>query len=242
MGSGEREMVWTSERKRWLAVVAFGIAMAWMEAATVYYLRLLVGRVEPYQSEPLPLFGSLGWVEMVREAATLGMLAAAGALAGRTARSRFGYFVIAFGIWDIFYYVFLAVMGPWPRSVWDWDILFLLPLPWWGPVLAPVCVALLMILWGTLVSQRRAGSLPASVALTRVLGSIGIALALYAFLADALHVVHLGGDATRTVLPQTFNWSVFVVALTLMAAPVAHMTWRRPLGTAECTSLPRSRP
>jgi hypothetical protein len=229
-------------RTRWWVVVVFALAMAWLEAATVYYLRVLVGRVNPYQDNPLPIHGILGQVELVREAATLVMLFTVGMLAGRTWQTRLAYTAVAFGVWDIFYYVFLKAICDWPTSLFDWDILFLLPLPWWGPVLAPVCVALLMILWGTLVSQRRAGSLPASVALTRVLGSIGIALALYAFMADALHVVHLGGDATRTVLPQTFNWSVFVVALTLMAAPVAHMTWRRPLGTAECTSLPRSRP
>jgi hypothetical protein len=133
-------------------------------------------------------------------------------------------------------------MCDWPKSVFDWDILFLLPLPWWGPVLAPVSVALLMILWGTLVSQRTVGDPRSSVTSTQISGGIGIALALYAFMADALHVMHQGFDATRTVLPTTFNWSVFVVALTLMAAPVAHMTWRRPLGTAEYTSLPRSRP
>jgi hypothetical protein len=229
-------------RTRWWVVVVFALAMAWLEAATVYYLRVLVGRVNPYQDNPLPIHGILGQVELVREAATLVMLFTVGMLAGRTWQTRLAYTAVAFGVWDIFYYVFLKAICDWPTSLFDWDILFLLPLPWWGPVLAPVCVALLMILWGTLVSQRRAGSLPASVALTRVLGSIGIALALYAFMADALHVVHLGGDATRTVLPQTFNWSVFVVALTLMAAPVAHMTWRRALGTAEYTSLPRSRP
>jgi hypothetical protein len=229
-------------RTRWWVVVVFALAMAWLEAATVYYLRVLVGRLNPYQDNPLPIHGILGQVELVREVATLVMLFTVGMLAGRTWQTRLAYTAVAFGVWDIFYYVFLKAICDWPTSLFDWDILFLLPLPWWGPVLAPVCVALLMILWGTLVSQRRAGSLPASIALTRVLGSIGIALALYAFMADALHVVHLGGDATRTVLPQTFNWSVFVVALTLMAAPVAQLTWRRPLGTAEYTSLPRSRP
>ena len=98
-----------------------------------------------------------------------------------------------------------------------------LPLPWWGPVLAPVCIALLMIVWGTLVSQRSAPP-RASVASMWVLASIGIVLALYTFMADAIHVAHLGVDATRMVLPTTFKWSVFVVALALMAAPVAHMT------------------
>jgi len=213
-------------RTCWLVVVAFAVAMAWLEAATVLYLRVLVDRLDPYQANPLPIRGVLGPVELVREAATLVMLFTVGTLAGRTWRTRFGYTAIAFGVWDIFYYVFLKAMCDWPKSVFDWDILFLLPLPWWGPVLAPVSVALLMILWGTLVSQRTVGDPRSSVTSTQISGGIGIALALYAFMADALHVVHQGFDATRTVLPTTFNWSVFVVALTLMAAPVAQTAWR----------------
>jgi len=68
---------------------------------------------------------------------------------------RLGYAAIAFGSWDILYYVFLRIISGWPASLFDWDILFLLPLPWWGPVLAPVCIASLMIVWGTLVTQRQ---------------------------------------------------------------------------------------
>ena len=44
-------------------------------------------------------------------------------------------------------------MSGWPRSLFDWDVLFLLPLPWWGPVLAPVSIAVLMIVWGTIVTE-----------------------------------------------------------------------------------------
>ena len=51
---------------RWFVVVAFAVAMAWLESATVYYLRTLVDRVEPYQPNPLPIQGVLGQVELVR--------------------------------------------------------------------------------------------------------------------------------------------------------------------------------
>src|ERR1043166_3119153 len=107
----------------------------------------LVGGTEPYQPNPLPINGTLGNVELWREAATLVMLAAVGLLAGRTWRRRAGYAALAFGVWDIFYYVFLRVISGWPRTLFDWDVLFLLPLPWWGPVLAPVSIAVLMIFW-----------------------------------------------------------------------------------------------
>ena len=211
----------------WLLVVAFAAAMAWVEAACVYYLRALVDRVYPYQANPLPIRGVLGPVELIREAATLIMLFVVGLLAGRTWLTRVGYAVIAFGMWDIFYYVFLRIMSDWPKSIFDWDILFLLPLPWWGPVLAPVSIAFLMVVWGTLVTQFRSrvvGS-PASIA-PWGLSLLGTALALYVFMADSLHLVHRGIEATRQVLPTYFNWPLFGVALVLMASPVLWIGWQ----------------
>src|SRR5262249_38676844 len=126
------------DRRRWLLVTAFAVAMAWLEAATVYYLRLMSDRIIPYQRNPLPIGGMIGMVELVREAATLVMLLTLGMVAGRTRRAGLAYTAIAFGVWDIFYYVFLRMITGWPASLFDWDILFLLPLPWWGPVIAPV--------------------------------------------------------------------------------------------------------
>ena len=105
----------------------------------------------------------------------------------------------------------------------DWDVLFLIPLPWWGPVLAPVCVAVLMIAWGTLVIQPRSSAVTSASA--PILGGVGIALALYVFMADAIHIAHQGVDATRMMLPAAFNWPVFVLALLLMATPVAQLAW-----------------
>ena len=143
----------SSDRSRCFVVAVYAIAMAWVEAAVVYYLRTLVDRIDPYQANPLPISTGLGEAELVREIATLVMLLTVGWLAGASWRSRLGYSLIAFGIWDIFYYVFLRVMTGWPNSLLNWDILFLIPLPWWGPVWAPASIALLMILWGTLVTQ-----------------------------------------------------------------------------------------
>ena len=214
------------ERRRWVVVVVFATAMAWVEAASVYYLRAMVDRVEPYQQNPLPIHGVLGEVELVREAATLVMLLTIGVLAGRTWYTRLGYTAIAFGVWDILYYVFLRLICGWPKSLFDWDILFLLPLPWWGPVIAPVCIALLMIVWGTFASQFT-GYSPAS-GLTRTLwgvSGLGIVLALYVFMAGSLRTIHQGPDVMRQMLPESFNWTVFWVALSLMAAPVAQLGW-----------------
>ncbi len=213
--------------KRWIVVVLFALAMAWMEAATVFYLRTLVGRVDPYQITPLPPHRMLGNIELIRELATLQMLITVGWLAGREFRTRFSYMLIAFGVWDIFYYVFLAVMGPWPRSVMDWDVLFLIPLPWWGPVLAPCIIAALMVIGGTLVTQFEGSAGPSWPSLKSVmLNWGGILLALYVFMEHAIHILPQGEAALRGVLPTKFNWPLFGLALVLMMVSLVELNWR----------------
>ncbi len=210
-------------RSRWLAVVLFGTAMAWMESATVAYLRMLVGRVNPYQSNPLPRHDLLGNTELLREAATLLMLFAVGWLAGRNWRTRLAYGVIAFGIWDIFYYVFLAVIVGWPKSLLDWDVLFLIPLPWWGPVLAPVLIALLMIAGGTIVTQS-SGLWPQRW--TLALNAAGIVLALLVFMEDALRAFPRGPAAVLAALPARFDWPLFALALAMMSGVLVDLLWQ----------------
>jgi hypothetical protein len=205
---------------RWLTVALFAVAMAWVESAVVFDLRAMVARIEPYQPEPLPLAGTLGLVELVRELATMIMLLAVGILAGHTWRNRLAYTAVAFGVWDIFYYVFLKLMCGWPHSLLDWDILFLLPLPWWGPVLTPMMIAALMVAWGTLVTQgvtRRARGL-CNAAL--VLGCLGAILAFYTFVEESVRVADQGVDALRRLLPAQFDWPLFGLAFVLMALPI----------------------
>ncbi|HEY4690200.1 MAG TPA: hypothetical protein VIK33_12875 [Anaerolineae bacterium] len=210
-----------SDKRRWLIVMLFAVAMAWMESATVTYLRMLVGRVDPYQAAPLPISAGLGEAEVIREAATLVMLVAVGLLAGRTWRSRLAYSLIAFGVWDILYYVFLAVISGWPRSILDWDVLFLIPLPWWGPVLAPTAIAALMVIGGTLISQFDEPDRPVWPGRGAwALNLLGVLIALYVFMTDAIQALPGGVDAVRAVLPVWFNWPLFVVALILQAAPI----------------------
>jgi hypothetical protein len=240
------------ERKRLLVVALYAAAMAWVEAAVVVYLRTMIGRVVPYQPDPLPLgpggFGyGLAWIELVREVATLVMLATTGWLAGRTVRSRSAYAVFAFGVWDILYYAFLYGMCGWPASLLDWDILFLLPLPWWGPVAAPVAIAALTALCGALISQHDRPDRPVWPARRSVaLGLAGAALALYVFMADALVVAGRGVGALRTLLPVWFNWPLFAVALALLAVPVVEVMWRlegrRPRLSEEARPRPSQAP
>ena len=213
------------EQKRWLLVLSYAIAMAWVEAAVVFYLRTLGQHLAPelHDTAALPPVPGLDSIEMVREAATLIMLWTVGMLAGDTWRSRWGYAAVAFGAWDICYYLFLMVTCGWPNTPLDWDLLFLLPLPWWGPVLSPMLIAVLMIAWGSLASQGEPFERPfRSEWRAWVICSLGMGVALYVFMEDALRAVRNGLDPFAIKAPTRFDWPVFVIGLGLMAAPVLH--------------------
>ena len=206
--------------KRWLAVVLFATAMAWVEAAVVFYLRLIAGHMDPYQAKPVPEIPGLQRAEMLREAATMIMLGCIGWIAGRAWRTRLAYLLIAFGVWDIFYYVFLKVSTGWPRTLLDWDILFLIPLPWWGPVLTPMSVAALMVLFGTLCTSDEQPLWPSRRSIR--VSICGIGLLLWAFMFDAVTLLCRGADfiTIRDWLPKSFPWGLFSVGLALAAVPM----------------------
>lgn len=230
-------------RRRLLVVSLFAVAMAWVESAVVFYLRRLVDRIEPYQPNPLPVAGDIGGTELIRELATMIMLLTVGWLAGRSARARFGHFVVGFGVWDIFYYLFLRVMTGWPHSLLDWDILFLIPLPWWGPVLAPMMIALLMIIGGAILAcdDERTGPPLWPPTWASVLAGLGVLLALYVFMADALHAVR-HGTSVQQVLPQHFHWPLFLVAWCLMAVPAVTLFRQVRAQRRAATPPPRDGP
>jgi hypothetical protein len=133
-----------------LWVTVYGIAMGVLEAAVVVYLRRLYFP-GGFQFPLAPVEYDIIIVELWREAATILMLIALGAIAGRNRGERFAYFLYAFGVWDLVYYAFLKLALDWPASLLTWDILFLLPVPWVGPVIAPCIIALTMIAVGIMV-------------------------------------------------------------------------------------------
>src|ERR1700680_569475 len=156
------------------ALLLFGISFGYLEAAVVVYLR---GMYDPIRHRLHPdrasgdLFPLISpreladagpenprqlLIEIGREASTIAMLAAFGLAAGRNFNQRMAAFAVVFGLWDIFFYVFLRLMIHWPQSFFTWDILFLIPLPWVGPVLAPVIVAMTLVVCG-LISLRLGG-------------------------------------------------------------------------------------
>lgn len=128
-----------------LWVTMFSIAMGMLESSVVIYLRELyypAGFKFPLHATSY----TVAVTELFRELATLIMLLGIGVLVGKSKQERFAWFIYSFAIWDIFYYVFLYLIVSWPLSLTDWDVLFLLPIMWVGPVWAPILLSLLMIL------------------------------------------------------------------------------------------------
>jgi hypothetical protein len=214
--AGDQARVHSHWRRITCGLILFGVAFGYVEAAVVVYLRAIHEpvreRVHPGTSpaEVFPLLtfdelrtaapeqAKLVRVEVVREAATLLMLAGV-ALAAVDRRVWLPAFAVAFGVWDIFYYVFLRLLIGWPASLFTWDVLFLIPAPWAAPVLAPVIVSLSVVVAGIIALRH-------SVRLKRWhwagIGSGAVAI-LLSFLWDSPNVL-AGG------FPHPFFCGLFV--------------------------------
>lgn len=204
-------------------VTFFSIAMGYLESSVVVYLRAIL-YPHGFAFPLVTMNEQLAMTEVFREAATLIMLLGIGIIAGRNTGERFAWFLYAFAIWDIFYYVFLKVILDWPESLFTWDILFLIPVTWVGPVIAPVIVSLTMIAFALILLF--AGQKNASVKIHYVewtlliLGSLVLIVAFtwdysrfmlqhYSFSRIwSLPKSSLYEMATRYV-PVSFNWWIF---------------------------------
>jgi hypothetical protein len=207
--------------KRFLWVSVYAIAMAFLEAVVVAYIRKLLD-ISDHRADLNPY----AIMEVWREAATLIMLVAVGWLTGRKKIDRLAYGMFAFGLWDIWYYVWLKVLIHWPKTLFDWDTLFLIPFPWRGPVLSAILIACLICVVTTLTVyqvNRQERSKITSFQVSVIL--CGALLALYVFMEGAIHVWIRGGTNWRSIQPDVFNWPLFLIALILMAVPSLKATW-----------------
>lgn len=134
-------------------VAAWAIAFAVVEAMIVYYLRKLFALeyATVFTERTFHFPQKYLLEEQGREAATMVMLLTVGLLAGRTLWQAFAYWIFAFGVWDIFYYVWLRVLLGWPSSLGTRDLLFLIPNEWWGPVWLPTSISVGLIVAAVLI-------------------------------------------------------------------------------------------
>ncbi|HUX22607.1 MAG TPA: hypothetical protein VMW69_15325 [Spirochaetia bacterium] len=145
--------------RRFILCTTYSVAMAYVESAVVVYLRLAINRgTRLFPLSQLP--HHLLQIELAREIATIVMLAAVAALQSRRFRIAIAYFIYCFGVWDLFYYLWLKLLIGWPASLLSRDVLFLIPLPWLGPVLSPSIVSLILIGTGIAVLRLEALGTP----------------------------------------------------------------------------------
>ncbi len=195
-----------STRSPLLPLILFAVAFGYLEATVVVYLRQIY-YPDGFQFPLFMIPGRYAVIELGREAATIIMLWMAARLAGRSGWERFGWFAFLFGVWDIIFYAGLFVTLGWPESLMTWDILFLIPLVWTGPVLTPVLVSVLLIAAGGAIGARERGGQPITVRRTDWLaGALSLALLLYSFMAN--HSVAFAGG-----VPERFPWIPFLIGL-----------------------------
>lgn len=202
----------------------FSISMAFLESAVVVYIR------EIYYPEgfvfPLKLMaGHIVITELLREAATIIMLIVMGIVLGRNGSERFAFFLFCFAIWDIFYYIFLYLLIGWPQNLLTWDVLFMIPVTWTGPVIAPVLNSLTMIILALLmIPYSAAGKALRPGVWEWLLLIFGSAAILYSYtqeytrfmmnsfsireLLSGLHEDEILLKATAFI-PQSFQWQFF---------------------------------
>ncbi len=233
-------------RLLWLAV--FGIAMGLLEAIVVVYLREMYfpgGFRFPLQIIPERMLG----MEVLREICTLIMLVAAASLCARTFVLRFSLFLFTFGIWDIFYYAFLKVLINWPESLLTWDVLFLIPVTWVGPVLAPLICSLTMIAIGLLGSflHVRRGIVRFGTMLWLLMGT-GAIIIFLTFTWDYTSIMIQSGFENITdrgispahqavvssYVPALYPWGFFLFGESLILA-AGMILYRKASGTANGT-------
>jgi hypothetical protein len=233
-------------RRAVAALFLFGISFGYVEAAVVVYLRAIYNpiraRLHPERG-PDDLFPLITQkeladagpenprrlaIEVGREAATMVMLGAVALAVARNLHEWIAAFAIAFGVWDIAFYAFLKLMIHWPEKLSTWDILFLIPLPWVGPVWAPVLVALTMIVCG-LISLRAGGVRGRLPHWAGVLA--GAAVIVIAFVWDFRNT-SAGG------IPNAFNWPLFFVGELIGLS--AFLAAVKPPGFLESRKLPGS--
>ena len=206
----------------WLTL--FSIAMGYLETSVVIYLRKIY-YPEGFKFPLIPVSPDIAITEFFRELATIIMLVGVGVMAGKNSLQRFAFFIFSFAVWDLFYYIFLKVLLDWPESLFSWDILFLIPVPWVGPILAPCITSLTMILLTFTIVYFQKKDKPIQVTFFEwILFIFGSLTSIVSFMWDYVIYLSQGGkdkavwtlsgntnmfNEIRNYVPQHFNWWLF---------------------------------
>lgn len=218
--------------KRIPLVIVWAISFAFVESAVVEYLRALYYPLAEggfnfpvWTLEQLRLKGEDHYLRLIiefgRELATLIMLGCVGVMAANNRREALAHFMIAFGVWDIFYYIWLKLFLDWPAEIMAWDLLFLVPVPWVSPVLAPILISIALIGSGFIVLYFEDSGFPLALYWRDwIVITTGGLIVIVSFCWDYRNIMEGG-------LPGPFNWPLFLLGLTLSSAAFACALYRR---------------
>lgn len=136
MDNVKSKLIWVS---------LFAACMGIFEGAVVIYLREIY-YPGGFDFPLVTMSKQLVLTEIIREFASLLMLISVAWIAGKSFTHKFALFLYSFALWDIVYYIFLWFILKWPESIFTWDILFLIPVMWTGPVITPIIISAIMIM------------------------------------------------------------------------------------------------
>jgi len=217
--------------KKITIVTIFAIAMAFIETLIVVYLRkIYYPRGFSFPLNPLiePFVYN---IELIREFFTLVMLLCIAILAGKSFYEKFAYFWFSFAIWDIFYYIWLKLLLNWPASLLTWDLLFLIPFPWLGPVLAPVINSVTMIVLAFVIIHFKDSKKLKIKKAEYTLLVLGGLIILFTYLYDYGKLIFSKGFGARfftlltdpefqmvvgAYIPSYYNWLLFIIGEVLI--------------------------
>jgi hypothetical protein len=213
----------------WLTI--FSVSMGFLESAVVIYMRELL-YPEGFHFPLKAMKNFIILTELLREAATIFMIWGIAMIASKHRHMRFGWFLYVFALWDIFYYVFLKIILDWPQSWFTWDVLFLIPVVWVGPVLAPIILCFFMLLlWFIIHHYYHLGHITIAVK-DYVLLTLGTLIQIINFCWDnQLYLLNSPkhsdlGLLQLNYIPISFNWWLFSIGSMLMVGAIFNI-WKR---------------
>lgn len=230
-------------QKKYLLILLFTLSMAFLETTVVVYLRKIYfpGGFE----FPLKLMDyNIGQVEFLREFATLVMIFSFAWLVGKNRTEKLAIFLIIFAVWDIFYYVYLYLILDWPASLATWDVLFLIPVTWVGPVWAPLLNSVTMLLLAAaLLYKRQIIQKPVMIKADWIYLIVGSLVVIVAYTED--YVAYLLGFMSPaemafqyyqpetlklvvTYIPESFATVIFLIGVAIHVGVIARITFQKP--------------
>ena len=197
--------------QRWCLVATLAIAFGYIEAAVVVYLRqIFYPRVlcSPSScSRFRPNRAIWCWLRSAGRPPRSSLCSPPACCLVKVAHSAVAHFMTIFAVWDIFYYVWLKVILDWPASILDWDVLFLIPVPWAGPVLTPILVSIAMLVFAALILYRDSLGRPIKISFWDRFGFFAAGLIIVVSFCVA------GKYMMQPDYAEHFSWAVFGASL-----------------------------